>query len=262
LARKAGVNANKLILEAIDGELHKEADLKRIQKLTGLERTTVWRGIGRLMKVQSIEAHVSLSIGEKEVHPSIVYRIPEPLRVKSPQVVELVRRKEKAKKRVWRELGVIVPALLEDPDYAKLQRRVEIMSKVEGAISYYKRLTKGAAELASVVGKDRDRVLENLAAVVTHQGGFLINFLREHGKRVLPWTREQIREVLDDMLRSDIIRLVPVYMIDMTAASSSKLVREYEKTRSLMLKEEQRIRDKLRIEGKLKPKIVVPLLSK
>lgn len=255
-------NANNLILDAIDRQPLKEADVKTIQKLTGLERTTVWRGIGRLMKARFIEAHISLSIGEKEVHPSILYRIPEPLRMKSPQVIELARQKEKSKKAVWRELGVIVPALLEDAVYANLQRRAEIMSNLEIAISYYTQLTKGATELTTIVGSDSNRTLDNLATFITHEGGALINFLKKHGKTILPWTKEQIREVLDDMVRRNIIRLVPVYTIDTRSALYSKLVREHEKIQDLMLKEEQRIREKLLMERKLKPEIVVPLLSK
>ena len=80
--------AEAVILETIDKQLGKQADLKMITKLTGLKRSTVSKAVGRMIRKRTLKPQMCLKPGTREtVYATIEYQIPELLVRNSPLFV-------------------------------------------------------------------------------------------------------------------------------------------------------------------------------
>jgi hypothetical protein len=257
-----------VVLDAIGQAPGKEADFKAIHKRTGLDRTTVWRSLGRLMYSRYVEPRLHKEgVAGKQIRATIWYGTPEPFEM-SPSIVKFASQRRSARKQAERYLRVLGPKLLQDSEFMSLWAPIEVLFRMEYTIRKFRLSLREGTPAAAMIGKNPGEICENLKSALLNEqrDPFLAGF--RGGQRLVLWfgTKRRIGQELDALIKRGILHFTPVYMLDISHRSFSNMIREHNRLRKQLEKplEKRReaIEQRLLEEGKLKPKIVLPPLSK
>jgi hypothetical protein len=255
--RRKGVNADQLVLEAIDKQPGKFADLKTIQHATKLERTVVWRSLGRLMGSNPPSVKPNLIPQRRsrtEVRYLLFYAIPEGFPLYSPEVRRLARERLRSKKEMMRTFGLVWTAASKDEEWRRLAMEAEVTALLRLTLAEQRKewgagRFNGNLHLTnSRYGKDPDEIIAEVVSGIYNSEPGYNDFVRK-GKSIIVWERGKIKDFVNQLVKQGALRIDRSYML----SASRKLDQWNNRVTGALRKKEEQVMANLRAQGRMKP---------